>query len=195
MVMSTEIEKKKPRKKRSGLPAMPSSLTVAFEHLSGGWRSYIRFVEIAAKDKDEEMQKLLDHYRSLSKAKRADITPESLCLDAGVNIKDFLGSIMPWIWIYSNSAAAVIAATANPAVIAKTARAAMGQGKFAHKDRETFLKVTGALPSHKGSQTIINNTPVANATAGASSGLPIRLPSAGQDVMELEAGDMDNTDG
>ena len=195
MSVRTSNDKKKSQsvtRRPSNLPELPSSLSVAFSHLEGGWRSYIRFVRIAATSNDKEMQKLSDYHAALPWAKRRSITPEDLCQGAGVTLLNFIGSVMPWIWTYSNAAAAVIAATSNPAVIARTAKSAMGKGKFAHKDRETFLKVTGALPTARG--TTINNMPIASASAGSVSGLVARLPSAGHDIMEIESSELDESD-
>lgn len=184
------------KRHKSSLPTLSSTLTMAFAHLDGGWQDYIRFVEIAAKEGDDDMKRLLDHYNTMTATARKNVTPEDLCqlVIPVVSVKTLLASIMPWIWTYSNAAAGVIAAVSNPAVIAKTAKMALGKSRDAHKDRELMLKITGALPTAKGSQTIINNTPTATASAASassSSGLPIRLPSAGQDIMELEAAEIE----
>ena len=184
------------KRRRTAMPTLSSALTDAFTPLDGGWQSYIRFVHIAAKaeppDKPGDMTALYNCHQALSKAKQQSMTPEALCLEAGINITTLIGSIMPDIWIYSGTKAAVIKAACNPAVVAKTAKAAMGQGKFAHKDRETFLKITGELQTNRGSNVQVNNNLTANAASGASSGLPLKLPSAGQAVMELEAADADD---
>ncbi len=182
--------------RRTTIPTLSSALTDAFTPLDGGWQSYIRFVHIAAKaeppDKPGDMTALYNCHQALSKSKQQSMTPEALCLEAGINITTLIGSIMPYIWIYSGTKAAVIKAACNPAVVAKTAKAAMGQGKFAHKDRETFLKITGELQTNRGSNVQVNNNLTANAASGASSGLPLKLPTAGQAVMELEAADADD---
>ena len=170
-------------------PAFSSSLSKAFSSLDGGWHSYIRYVRIAASDEKDpgDMTKLLEHFDSLPSSQQKKITPENLCLESGVSLKTFIGSILPFIWMYSNTAASITTALYNPAVIEKTAKAALGKGRFAHKDRELFLKVSGALPTPKPSsiQILNQNSPVAQ----SSSGSPIRLPSPAEDVMELEAGD------
>lgn len=187
--------KKEPRRK---LPELQSTLTSSFDLLSGGWRNYIRVVEIAArsaKSDDDPMVKMFNTYQKLNKKRQDLMTPEALCLESGVDIMTFLQSIMPWVWTYSNTKAAMISAAANPAVIERTVRAALGSGRNSHKDRETFLKITGAIPTARGSQTIINNTPIAQSSSQAAQMLPIQLPSASQDIIDYDESDANYIEG
>lgn len=180
-------------KKLARLPKISSSLTEAFSALDGGWTNYIRFAEVAAKEGDEQMRKLMDTYVNTPKAERLRLTPEDLCRKSGVSIKDLFSAVLAWVWIYSNLHGSMLAAAANPAVIARTARAALGIGKNSHRDRETFLKVTGALPTARGSQTTINNNAVATAQSAAmlAGG---RLSSAGQDILALESSEYEDAE-
>lgn len=186
----------KPKKRKQLIPPLDSSLASVFQHLEGGWPSYINYVKVAANDGDDgdkDMQKLVETYDSLPTKRRQQITPEQLCLESGVSIKKFIAGVMPWIWMYSQTAKSVFTAIASIPVLKKTAAAALGQGKNAHKDRETFLKISGDVPTSQGSRTVIHNNPTAIAGANSqSSGLPIRLPSAASALLELEAVDQDD---
>src|SRR6266571_3752703 len=151
--------------------SLSSNLSRAFSYLDGGWHSYIRFCRIAAQDEKDggEMTKLITHYDSLPVSQQKKITPENLCLQSGVSLKTFFGSILPWICMYSNVSASIITAMYNPSVIEKTAKAALGRGRYPHTDRELFLKVSGALPAPKPTsiQILNQNSPIAQSSSGS----------------------------
>lgn len=182
------------RKCKSRNPTTITTLTTAFSNLEGGWSAYIKYVEFSAiHDKDPDMLKLLELYNSLPKSQRNVLPPEHLCQLADIHPSKLLKAITTWVWNYSHNAASIMAAALNPAVVAKTAKSAIGNSKFAYKDRELFLRMTGALPTPKGSETIINKTLIL-ATPGPqqTTGIPLRLPSAAQDVIDLEAADLND---
>jgi hypothetical protein len=159
----------------------------AFSNLHPNWRAYIRYVEIAARDyKDELMNKFLAVYRQRSRNEQQSDTPEFLCDISGITPSQLLASIVPVLYEYSDFTASVIKGVYRPRVLKRMAQAASGMSQ---RDRETFLKITGDVPTHKGSVTI--NAP--SAIAGAQATMPV-LSSAGKKVLELDRDEWEDTE-
>lgn len=160
-------------------------LQTAYNHLPGGWRSYLRYVRIAKLNNDPTMRTLYDYITlelssgRMSEAQLLETAPEDLCARANVLVMDLVGSIQRWIWVYAKHESGLIAASFNPAVITRLAKSAIGSSRNSSKDREIFLKMTGDLPVPSGSRILIQNS---NMSTG-----PSHLPSASQDIKALES--------
>lgn len=181
------VKKKKPVKRKSGLPKLPPSpMAVDFRHLKPSWRSYIDYVSLAARDGDKDMGKYLASYAQLSKKEQLTHTPETLCDLSGVKPADLFGSVCGQVWASSQREASMLIAINHPRVIEKTAKFAL-QAKGV-KDREMFHKGTGFLPTPKGAQISINNSPQMLQASGGNN--PLALPSMEEEMMEIEEADI-----
>lgn len=178
---------KKKSKKKSNLPKLPPSpMAVDFRHLKPTWRSYLDYVALAARDGDKDMAKYLVSYNQLSQREQLVHTPETLCDLSGVKPSDLFGSVCGQVWASSQREASMLIAINHPRIIEKTAKFAQ-QAKGV-KDREMFHKGTGFLPTPKGAQISINNSPQMLQASGV--GNPAALPSMEEDMMEIEEADL-----
>lgn len=176
------VKKKKPAS-RKRLPTLPPSpMAVDFRHLKPTWRAYIDYVSMAARDGDKDMARYLASFAQLSSKEQLTHTPETLCDLSGVKPADLFGSVCGQVWASSQREASMLIAINHPRIIEKTAKFA--QTAKGVKDREMFHKGTGFLPTPKGAQISINNSPqMLQATGGGS---PLALPSMEDDMMEIE---------
>lgn len=177
---------KKKKKRQSGLPKLPPSpMAVDFRHLKPTWRAYLDYVAMAARDGDKDMGKYLASYAKLSPKEQGVHTPEQLCDLSGVKPSDLFGTVAGQVWASSQREATMLIAINHPRIIEKTAKYALTPRGV--KDREMFHKGTGFLPTPKGAQISINNSPQMLQAGGAT---PMSLPSMEDDMMEIEEGDI-----
>lgn len=176
---TSKTTKRKPLKPKLKLP--PSSLASQFRHLKPNWRAYIEYAMLAAKDGDKDMEQYVATYQVLSKKELLTHTPEAVCELANIKPSELFGSVCRKLWECSSNEASMITAINHPIIIEKTAKyAAQKQGV---KDREMFHKATGFLPTPKGNNIHINNSPQ---TLIAGGGIRPALPSVKDDMEELD---------
>lgn len=174
--------------KRPKLP--PSPMSVAFRHIHPHWRYYMIYVEMAAKEGDEDMRKLLSSFMGLPPREQNSIMPESLCELAGIKPSVLFSAVCGKLWELGQAEANLITAVNYPVVIAKTAQLA-GQ-KNGVKDREMFHRASGFLKSPAGPsivfnpQTLITSGPGQTQTLLEAPAIP-RLPSPESTAKRLEA--------
>lgn len=169
------------------LKIQKSNFQTAFSCLQPNWRAWILYVQKAATDEQNaDMQRILDVYNGLSRREQQSASPEYICDVAGVSHRALMEGISGLIYEAGEFQATIYKAAYLPRVIQQTAKSAM---KSSPRDRETFLKMTGALPTARGT-TIVNN-PQAFA-ASKSDGRPAVLHSAGSKVLEYDQLEDDN---
>jgi hypothetical protein len=160
-----------------------SPLSVAFSPLPKGWRSYIAFAAQAAKEGDAEMIRYMRTYNSLSDAERLRHSPETIADMAQVQLEDLMAAVVKMTFRYCRIRSSLATAVHEPRVIESTALYA--KHKDGNKDRELLLKVSGALPTPKGSTTNINVGAYA-ATRPDSGTETLHLRPAASDIEEFE---------
>lgn len=136
----------------------PSPLATVFRDIKPSWRDYIVYVDYAANEGDEDMQKVMTCFMALPKKEKREVMPERLCELAGVKPSELVGAVCAQIWAHNQAESAMAAAIAHPEVVRQTAKAARNV-KWGGRDRELFFRVTGSLPDKKGTTIINNNSP------------------------------------
>lgn len=179
---SKRQSKVKPKRAKVVKPGPPSPMAMDFRHLPSGWRSYIDYVSIAASGGDKGMARYFAAYLQLSPKEHLDHTPERLCDLASVKPADLFGAVSGAVWESSRREASMLIAVHSPRIIEKTAKLAMQPKNY--KDREMFNRGTGFLPTPKGAQILINNSPN---MIGGSSNAPLTLPSLESEMLSIEA--------
>ena len=165
--------------------AVPSHSPVAnvFRDLKPNWRSYLNYVQQAANEGDDDMQRIIDSFQHLRIGERRLITPEKLCDLAGVRPSDVIGVVCAKIWAEKSGESAIVTALLHPEIIRKTAKAAANI-KHGGRDRELFFRLSGSLPDRKGASVVINNNP--QALSNVEAPRPGQLPSMEADVIEMD---------
>lgn len=135
-------------------------LAIAFRHVEPTWRNYIYYADLAAKGGDEDMQKYIKTYEALPLGERRTVMPEMLCDLSGVKPRDLISAVAGEVWQHKQAESTISASINHPKVIHQTAQYAI-ESPAAYKDRELFLRATGALPDKKGASIVINNNPQA----------------------------------
>lgn len=157
-------------------------LSSAFRSIRPGWRNYIHYVDLAARNGNPDMAKVIKVYKALPAKERNAIMPEQLCDQCNLLPADLFGAVCKELWRTSAGASSIIAATATPDVIGATAFYAR-HPEFS-KDRELFLRATGMLPDKKGASVNIYNNPSPEAPdLGAQMKT---LPTMEQDTLDME---------
>lgn len=149
-----------------------SPLSVAFRHIQGGWREYVVYVDLAARDGNTAMVRYRDCYQGLSKREKRLTWPEQLCELANVSPGELVAAVCRAVWETKASESSMISAMAHPQVLERTAVLAK---KADHtRDRELFFRLTGSLPDKKGASINIFNQ---NQAAAADGALPVLNPA------------------
>lgn len=160
-------------------------LTIAFRHIKPSWRNYIEYVDMAARNGDEDMARYVKVWLGLTPKDRRNHAPEQLCELSNVKPDELIGAVCSAIWRAKSAEGSLVSAMAHPAILERTAKAAAKAAGY--KDRELFFRVTGNLPDKKGTSVIINNSPQTLVTGGP---LPVGRQPGGLPSMDEEAVDM-----
>lgn len=161
-----------------------SLLSVAFRHIRPNWRSYILYVDMAARKGDETMRRYIDAYQSLEPKERAGAWPEQLCDMANIDPGELYGTVCRQVWDSKAAESSMMCSVEHPEVLAAMIRFAKKEGHY--QDRELFLRTTGSLPDRKGAS--IN---IFNQAAGVAATLPdlsqprTKLRSFDEEVIEM----------
>lgn len=139
---------------------------VAFRHIRPTWKNYIEYVDLAARNGDEDMGRYVKCWLALTAKERNAHAPEQICELAKVTPDELVGAVCSAIWRAKSAEGSLVSAIAHPKILERTARAA--DKTAGYKDRELFFRVTGNLPDKKGTSVIINNTPQTLIAGGAN---------------------------
>lgn len=168
-------------------------LTVAFQHLEPNWRSFMFYVDLAAKEGDKDMQKIMTAYGKLTKYEQLHFTsPEYLCELAQVQVRTLAGAVVPYLYDFGQFESTFVKSVYKPRVLARVATEALKKGPFHTKERELFLKITGDVPVARGNTTNIAAIGSTGSLVGKDQPGPLGLPSAGGEVLSMEAGDTED---
>lgn len=161
-----------------------SPLALTFKDLEPNWRAYIAYVDYAANDGNEDMKRIIDSFKGLTKREKELVMPERLCDLAGVRPSELVAAVCGQVWAHQSGESAMAAAILHPKIVRKTAKAAENI-KWGGKDRELFFRISGSLPDKKGTTIINNNNPqILNASASALSAT--HLGSMSERTLEME---------
>lgn len=163
-----------------------SPLSASFRHIQPSWRSYIEYVDLAARNGDTTMQRYRDCYAALTPKDRMHAWPEQVCELADVTPGELIGAVCRALWESRSAESSMVSAIAHPEVLARTAK--LARTKDNYRDRELFFRLTGSLPDKKGASINIINNPTAQAGTvklvdGEVSGN--RLKSMDEEVIEM----------
>lgn len=158
-------------------------LTIAFKNIRPSWRNYIDYVDIAARNGDKDMDKVLKIYLALTPKDQRVHSPEQLCELAQIPPGDLVGAVCREIWSAKSAESALVSAIAHPQVMNRMAKLAQKEENY--RDRELFLRASGSLPDKKGASV----APTVNVNVGQGSGSTF-VAQAGQKYAELA--DMDD---
>ena len=146
------------------------------------WRSYIQYVDLAARKGNTAMERFRDCYENLPWRDRASIWPEQLCDLAGITPDELVGAVCQQIWASKAAESSMVSSIAHPEVLMATIRLAKKEENF--RDRELFFRMAGSLPDRKG--TSIN---IFNQAAGQVAEAPVvgraKLKSFDEEVIEM----------
>ena len=142
----------------AALKMADTPLSHAFRHIEPTWRNYIYYVDLAAKNGDEQMKLFVASYNALPASERRSITPERLCDLANVLPGELVGAVSRELWTYKQAESAITASVNHPKVIQQIAQYGC-ESPLGFNDRQLFLRATGTLPDKKGASIVINNTP------------------------------------
>lgn len=123
-----------------------SHMAVAFRHIKPNWRNYINYLR---RSDDEDIIELLDVFDALPKKDQCTIMPEQLCDLAKIKPSQLFGAVSGALYEFGENEARLITAVNFAPVVERVAKVAKGNGQFASKEREMFLKSTGYLPTPK----------------------------------------------
>lgn len=129
--------------------------------LTTAWPLYL-----AASD-DPDIVKLLAARRSVPPSTARLLPIEAFCAASGVSPLRVIEVLVAAVVRQGAQASTIIAAVSHPRVVQKTVEMALTDDGT--EDRATLHKAVNFLPTPKGNTTIINNTPMANASARAES--------------------------
>lgn len=135
--------------------ASRSPLSVAFRHIRPGWRSYIQYVDLAARQGDSNMERFRDCWQSLTPADRQNAWPEQICDMASVTPGELVGAVCKQIWEAKAAESSMVSSIAHPEMLMSTLRFAKREENF--RDRELYFRMMGSLPDRKGSSINIYN--------------------------------------
>jgi hypothetical protein len=127
---------------------MKSPLTVAFRHVQDGWRNYMLYVDMAARNGDLSMARFRDCYEALNPKDKWQHWPEQICELANVSPGELIGAVCRAIWESKAAESSMVSSIAHPLILMKTAE--LAQEPDGIKDRELFFRLTGSLPDKKG---------------------------------------------
>jgi hypothetical protein len=137
-------------------------LSIAFRKIEPTWRNYIEYAAYAAKEGDEDMQKVVEVWNALPTKEKNSIMPEQVCSLAGVLPGVLVAAVSRYYWEQKHTESVISISSEHPKVLDKTAHYAKTR-PFADKDRELFFRLSGSLPDKKGTSIVINANPqVAN---------------------------------
>lgn len=159
-------------------------LTIAFKNIRPSWRNYIDYVDIAARNGDKDMDKVLKIYLALTPKDQRVHSPEQLCELAQIPPSDLVGAVCREIWSAKSAESALVSAIAHPQVMNRMAKLAQKEENY--RDRELFLRASGSLPDKKGASVA---PPVVNVNVGQGSGSTL-ISQGGHRFTELA--DMDD---
>lgn len=172
-----------PQLRALGVPEKSTPVSAAFRSIQPHWRNYLEYVRLAAKNGDEDMNKVVDVFNALPKKEQRSIMPEKLCDLAGVQPHELISSVCGEIWRTKSNESSMVAAIAHPQVMDKIAEYA--QTPFGYDHAELFMRATGSLPDKKGISVVVNNSQQ-NANMPASGQGPSGFMSMDQDVIEMD---------
>ena len=164
--------------------ASRSPLSVAFRWIKPGWRSYIQYVDMAARKGNTAMARFLDCYKSILPRDKANIWPEQVCDLANVTPDELVGAVCQHIWASKAAESSMVSAIAHPEVLMDTIRFARKEENF--RDRELYFRMTGSLPDRKGASINIYN----QAAGQVEAALPSIAGKAKLKTVDDEVSDM-----
>jgi hypothetical protein len=130
-----------------------------------GWRKYIQYVDLAARNGDAAMARFRESYLRLTPQEQRSHVPEEICERAGAAAGELMGAVCRAIW---ECGAAESSHCAKPSRRSwSTIERARKPNHF--RDRELFFRLTGSLPD-KGGTSISNVNTVSAAGAPAANG-------------------------
>lgn len=133
-------------------------LSIAFRKIEPTWRNYIEYAAYAAKEGDEDMQKVVDVYNALPPKEKHTIMPEQVCSLAGILPGLLVAAVSRYYWENRHAESVISISTEHPKVLDATALFAKTL-LHAEKDRELFFRLSGSLPDKKGASIVINANP------------------------------------
>ncbi len=153
-------------------PAFDGTIASACESMGISIEKFIEMMRWA-KDSDPRVARFLDAWDALGASEqRARRTADAVREQVGLAPPELLGFVADAAFRASMCMALIIAAGSHPRVVEKTVERALTDEGIA--DRITLHKITGALPTPKGSQTTftIMQNAQANQTARSIAGAP-----------------------
>ncbi len=170
---------------------LPFEATLAYVFKgSGGKVAAVNAARLLAED-DEKFKRFIYAWDSGTDKDRGAIRLESLCEAAELTPDEFLARIIPALWKRNTDISRVIAAIAQPQVVAATIDVATTGGSFGARDRQMLLEASGFLPSKQSTISIDNSQKHihANVTDMSSGGKQIQdgpgMPSFSEDITEF----------
>jgi hypothetical protein len=170
-----EADKKDPFEHQQKLPPPPlqvskarfpilklasrSQISVVFQFIKPSWRSYVQYVDLAARRGNQAMAHFRDVYESLTPREQACLWPEQLCDLAQIEPGELVGAVCRTAWEHSTAESSMITSFILPATLLATAKLAKLPENF--RDREMILRYAGLLPDKKGTSINIVNNPMA----------------------------------
>jgi hypothetical protein len=165
-------------------PSRHSPLTTAFQHIKGGWRHYVEYVDFAARKGNEAMIRYRDVYMSLSPAHRMTHWPEQLCELANVSPGELVGEVCRAIWETKAAESSMVSSIAHPEMLMSTIRFGKKEENF--RDRELYFRMMGSLPDRKGNSiNIFNQAAGQVGTDIPELGSPAKMRSFDEEVVEM----------
>ena len=183
------------------LPKLPlaarSPLSVAFSHIRPSWRSYIQYVDLAARRGDSAMARFRDCYAGLSKRDQNGAWPEQLCDMANVTPGELVGAVCRQIWESKAAESSMVSSIAHPELLLDTIRFARREENY--RDRELYFRMMGSLPDRKGASINIFNAAAGQVGAADLPDLGVgrpkpKLKSFDEEVIEMSR-DLEGGDG
>lgn len=161
-----------------------SLLSVAFRHIKPNWRSYILYVDMAARKGDEAMLRLRKAYESLTPKDQAAAWPEQLCDLANVEPGELYGAVCRTMWDSKAAESSMMCSVQHPEVLSAMIKFAKKPDHY--RDRELFLRATGSLPDKKGASINIFNQASGIAAAPDLSAPRSKLRSFDDEIIEMD---------
>lgn len=165
--------------------AQRSLLSVAFQHIKPNWRSYIMYVDMAARGGNEKMKRYRGVYESLPSKERAAAWPEQLCDLAEITPRELYEAVCGQMWDSKAAESSMMCSLEHPQVLGAMIKYAKEENHY--QDRELFLRATGSLPDKKGASINIFNQAAGIAAGPALDGQPprARLRSFDEEIVEM----------
>ncbi len=130
---------------------LPFEATLAYAfRTSGGKVAAVNAARLLAQD-DPKFKRFVHAWDSGTDKDRGAVRLEDLCGAAELTPDEFLARIIPALWQRNTDISRIVAAIAQPQVVAATIEVATTGGTFGAKDRQMLLEASGFLPTKQGS--------------------------------------------